>query len=459
MIRKKAHILEPEIEDILAQMGVVTGAPGRIFSMIDDADIKFGKVKDEDGNEVELTRGRYSQLLESTNREVRKEASDTYEFKYLDYENSLGACLSSSVNKDWTLAQIRKYNSCLESRLDSDNIPTEVFHNLINTVSSNLEPLHKYISVRKKALGYDTLFKYDMYVPLIPESKMEFTYEEAVKTIMDGLKPLGKEYLKNLDMGFNSRWIDVYETQGKGSGAYNWGTYSVHPYILMNFVGSINNVFTLAHEMGHAMHSYYTNKTEPIVYAGHTTFCAEVASVCNEAVLIKYLLSKIKDREDRLYLLNYYIQQISGTFFTQVMFSEFELKVHEIVESGGALSAKKMREIYREIYEKYYGPDYVIEENKDLGCLRISHFYRQYYTFTYATSYAAAQLMSSKILNNEKGALEAHKKFLETGVSEYPVDILKEAGIDMTTPEPFENVIRIFSDLVDEFEKLLLQEG
>jgi len=459
IIRKKAHILSPELEDMLAQVSTIARAPRQIFTMMDDADIKFGTVIDENGNEVELTRGRYSQLLESPNRRVRKEASDTYEFAYLDYENALGACLAASVNKDWFYTKARGYNTCLESRLDGDNIPTRVFHNLIETVNKNLEPLHKYVSLRKKALGVDTLFKYDMYVPLVPESKMEFTYEEAMETVLEGLKPMGKKYLKNFRMGLESRWIDVFETKGKGSGAYNWGSYSVHPYILLNFVGSIDNVFTLAHEMGHAMHAYYTNKNEPMVYAGHTNFCAEVASVCNEAVLIKYLLEKTKDRNEKLYLLNYYIQQISGTFFTQTMFSEFELKIHETVEAGGALSAEKMRGMYREIYEKYYGPDYFLEENKDLGCLRISHFYRQYYCYTYATSYAAAQLMSSKILNKEKGALEAHKKFLSTGVSNYPIEILKEAGIDMTTPEPFENVIRIFSELVDEFEKLLLQEG
>ena len=458
LLRQQAHVLSPEVEDVMAQMAVVTRGPREIFTRIDNADIQFGTVTDEDGNEIELTQQRYAQLLESYDRKVRKEASDTYEFKYLDYENSLGACLSASVNKDWTLAKVRGYNSCLEARLDGDNIPTSVFHNLIETVNKNLEPLHRYVSIRKKALGVDTLFKYDMYVPLVEEATMEYAYDEAVETILKGLKPLGKEYVNNMEMGFDSRWVDVYETKGKRSGAYNWGNYSVHPYLLMNFIGSIDNVFTLAHEMGHAMHSFYTNRNEPMAYAGHSIFCAEVASTCNEAVLMKHMLDKVKDRKNRLYLLNYYIRQISGTFYTQVMFSEFELKVHEIVESGGALSAKKMREIYREIYEKYYGPEYFLEENKDLGCLRIGHFYRQYYCYTYATSYAASQMMATKILNKEKGALEAHKRFIETGVSKYPVDILKEAGIDMTTPEPFENVIRIFGELVDEFEKLLLEE-
>jgi oligoendopeptidase F len=459
LLRQQEHVLSPEVEDVMAQMAVVTRGPREIFTRIDNADIKFGTVTDEDGNEIELTRQRYSQLLESHDRRVRKEASETYEFEYLNYENTLGACLSASVNKDWTLAKIRGYNSCLEARLDGDDIPTDVFHNLIETVNNNLEPLHRYVSIRKKALGVDTLFKYDMYVPLVEETSMEYDYDEAIKTVLEGLGPLGEEYVKNMENGFNSRWIDVYETQGKRSGAYNWGNYSVHPYLLLNFIGTINNVFTIAHEMGHAMHAYYTNSHEPLPYAGHSILCAEVASTCNEAILMHHLLDKVKDRDDRLYLLNYYIRQISGTFFTQVMFSEFEYEVHSIVESGGALSAKKMREIYRGIYEKYYGPDYFLEENKDLGCLRIGHFYRQYYVYTYAASYAASQLMATKIMNKEKGILETYENFLKTGVSKYPIDILKDAGIDMTTPEPYENVIKIFSDLVDEFEQLLLEES
>ena len=459
LLRQKEYVLSPEVEDILAQMAVVTRGPRQIFNMIDNADISFGNVIDEDGNEVELTRQRYSMLLESQDREVRRNASETYEFKYLDYKNTLGACMAASINKDWTLASMRGYNSCLESRLDGDNIPTSVFHNLIGTVNENIGVYNKYVTLRKKFLGVDTLYKYDMYVPFVSESNMEFTYEEAKEMILEGLSPLGKEYIDNLKMAFNSRWIDVYETQGKSSGAYNWFNYSVHPFLLLNFIGTLNNVFTIAHELGHAMHTVYTNKNESVTYAGHSVFCAEIASTCNEAILMKYLLNKITDREDRLYLLNHYIQKISGTFFTQTMFSEFELKAHEVVESGGALSAEKMIEIYREIYERHMGPDFVLEENKDLGCLRISHFYRQYYTYTYATGYSAAQLMATKIINGEKGALEAHRKFLETGTSKYPMDILMDAGIDMNSKEPMENVIRIFSELIDEFEQLLLQEG
>ena len=457
LIRRKSHILSPEKEELMAMLSPLGRAPSRIFTMMDDADIKYGTIIDEEGNEVELTRGRYSRFLESKNRDLRKRASDKYEFTYLDYENTLGATLASSIEKDWILAQARGYNSCLEANLDGNNIPRAVFDNLLEAVNANLAPMHKYVALRKKALGVDTLYKYDMYVPLVDNVKLEYTYDEAKELVLEGLKPLGKDYLKTLKMGMDSRWIDVYETVGKGSGGYNWGTYTVHPYILLNWINSLDNVFTLAHELGHAMHGFYTYKNEPYAYAGHSLFTAEVASTCNEAIMVKYMLGKAKTREEKLYLLNYYINQIIGTFYTQVMFSEFELKTHEIVEQGGALSAKQMRQIYREIYEKYNGPDYFLEENKDLGCLRISHFYRQYYVYQYSTSYAAAQLLANKILNKEKGAIEAYTEFIKTGSSAYPVEILQRAGIDMNGPEPINAVIQTFSDLVDEFEKVLLE--
>ena len=456
MLRRKAHILSESEEKLLALASPVARAPGKIFTMMDDADIKFPNVFDEEGNEIELTRGRLSLLMESTDRKVRKEAYDAYNDTYLDYQNALGATLASSVDADLFYTRARGYNTALEKSLDANQIPTDVFHNLIETVSNNLEPLHRYTRIRKQALGYDTLFPYDMQVPLVPESKMEFTYEEAKKLVLEALKPLGDEYLESLKMGLESRWVDVYETSGKGSGAYSWGTYSVHPVVLLNFSGTLDNVFTLAHEMGHAMHSHYTYQNEPYAYAGHSLFCAEVASTCNESILIKYMIEKAKDKNEKLYLLNYYINQILGTFYTQVMFSEFELKIHDLVENGGALSAESMRKMYREIYEKYYGPDYFLPENRDLGCLRIGHFYRAYYVYQYATSYAASQMLSQMILNRTEGAQQAYLDFISTGSSEYPIEILKKAGIDMTKPEAVENTIQIFAELVDEYERLLL---
>ncbi len=456
ILRRKAHIRSQEVEEVLALASPVTGGPSRIFSMIDDADIKFPNVKDADGNEIQLTKGRYGQILESTNREARRAASEAYNDTYIKYKNGLAATLASSVNADVFAAKVRGYNSCLERGLDGDSIPLDVFHSLIKAASTNLAPLHKYMALRKKVLGVDTLFGFDLSVPLAPDTKMEFTYEQAREYVMKGLQPLGKEYLANVQMALDSRWIDVYETQAKGSGAYCWGTYTVHPVMLLNFSGRLGDVFTLAHEMGHLMHSYYSNKSEPYIYAGHSLFTAEVASTCNEAIMIKYMLSQTKDKNEKLFLLNYYIDQIIGTFYTQIWFSEFELKIHEIVEGGGALSADGLRKLYREVYQKYYGPDIFIPENRDLGGLRISHFYRQYYVYQYATSYAASQMLSRKILAGDKKAVAAYMDFIKTGSSDYPVNILKKAGVDMTTTEPFAQTIKTFSELVDEYEKLLL---
>jgi oligoendopeptidase F len=456
MLRRKKHIMSEEVENILALSGPLVRAPLNVWTMINNADIEFPNVKDEDGNVIELTRGRLSKLMESTDRSVRKEASDAYNDTYLKYMNGLGATLASQVNVDNFITQARDYNSTLERSLDGNNIPVEVFHNLIEAANNNLEPLHKYASLRKKTLGVDTLFGYDMSVPLVPEARMEFTYEQAKEIVLKGLEPLGKEYLDNLKMAFDSRWIDVYETLGKDDGAHSWGTYSVHPIILMNFSDMLDDVFSLAHETGHAMHSYYTNQNEPYIYAGHSLFTAEVASTCNEALVINYMLEHSKDKNEKLYLLNYLIKQFIGTFYLQIFFSEFEHKIHEVVESGGALSAESMREIYRGIYQKYYGPEFFIPENRDLHCLRIYHFYRTYYVYQYATGFAASQMLSRMILEGGQDAKEAYLEFIKIGSSDYPINILKKIGIDMTTTEPFEHTIRAFSELVDQFEELLL---
>ncbi|MBN2227142.1 MAG: oligoendopeptidase F [candidate division Zixibacteria bacterium] len=455
IVRRKAHIMSPEVERVLALSRDVVQGPQNIFTMLDDADITYGTVHDEDGNEIELTKERYSKLSDSKNRKVRKEASDTYNAAYDKYLNTMGATLAASVNADVFQARARGYETCLDASLDANNIPTSVFHNLIKAVTDNLEPLHKYVSLRKKYLGYDTLFAYDMWFPLVEGVDKEYTFEEAKELVLQALKPLGKEYVKNLDMGMNSRWIDVYETQGKGSGGYSWCSYDAHPIVLLNWNKSLTHVYTLAHEMGHALHSYYTNKNEPGTYSGHSLFCAEVASTCNESIFARHLLDNTADHAERMYILENYIQQIIGTFYSQAMFSEFELMIHETVENGGALTTESMRKMYRDLYQKYYGPEMFVEEGKDIGCLRISHFYRQYYVYQYATSYAASQVLSKKILDGEPGAREAYLKFISTGTSDYPVNILKKAGIDMTTTEPFANVIQIFSGLVDEYEKEL----
>ena len=455
MFRTNEHTLSDKEEKILALAGSITRNPGNIFSMLNDADITYGSIIDEEGNDVELTKGRAYKFMESTDRRVRRDARTAYNNAYVKIENSLAACLAGSVKTDNFKKEARGYNSCLEMSLDRYNIPTSVFHNIIDAVNANLTPLHKWTSIRKKILGYDTLHPYDLGAPLIPEMKKEYSYEQAMEMIVEGLEPMGKKYVADLKTGFESGWVDVYETQGKGSGAYSWGTYSSHPYVLMNYSGTLEDVFTLAHEMGHALHSFYTNQNEAYINENHSLFVAEVASTCNEAILLKYLLQNTNDKKEKMYLLNYYIDQIKGTFYTQVMFSEFEIAIHEKVETGGALSADWLRQTYRDIYQKYWGPELVLGENDDYGGMRISHFYRQYYVYQYATSYAAAQLISQKIIEGDKEALDAYLNFLATGNSDYPVEILKKAGVDTTSPESVERTIKIFSDLVDQMEQLL----
>jgi len=455
LMRKKEHILSDKEEALLALVGPVASAPSKIFTMLNDADISYGSIIDEEGNELQLTKQRYYKLMESTDRRVRRDANKAYNEAYFNYLNTLAATLAASIKRDYFFMKARGYNSCLEMSLDRYHIPVSVFHNLIDAVNANLAPLHKLTALRKRILGYDTLYTYDLSVPLVPKVKEEYPYEESRAMVLNGLKPLGEKYLHQFENGLNSGWVDVFETEGKGSGAYQWGTYSTHPYVLLNHGGTLEDVFTIAHEMGHAMHAEYTNRREPYIYSNHSLFVAEVASTCNEAVLMKYLLENTQDKKEKMFLLNYYIRQITGTFFTQVMFSEFELAIHERIESGQALSADYLRSTYRDIYQKYWGPELVIEENRDMGGMRISHFYRQYYVYQYATCYAAAQMMSQRLLEGEKGFLDTYMEFLSAGSSKYPVDILKDAGVDMTTPEPIDRTIKLFGELVDEMERLL----
>lgn len=457
IIRKKAHTLSAPEEEILAQAGNIARIPRTVFTMIDDADVKFGSIKDEEGNEVQLTKQRYSKFLESTDRRVRRDAMDTYSGAWLGYVNTLGATLAGSIKKDVFFAKARNYNSCLEAAVHKDNIPVDVFNNLVNTVNENLKPVHQYVSLRKKVMELDELHKYDLWVPLVPEAKMEIPYDSAITIVLKALKPMGKKYVSELQEGFGSGWVDVYETEGKGSGAYSWGAYSTHPYMLLNYNNTLDNVFTVAHEMGHNMHRLYANRKQPYIYSGHSIFVAEVAAITNEMLLMDYLLKNAQDKAQKLYLLNYYIEMIQGTFYTQVMFAEFEKEAHARAEAGEALSAKSLRKIYREIYQKYHGPELVVDSLDDLSCLRISHFYRNFYVYQYATSLAAASAFSRKILDGDKEALKRYIELLEAGEFNYPIELLKKAGVDMTSPEPVNATVELFADLVDQLEQLLLK--
>jgi oligoendopeptidase F len=455
IIRSKEHILSDKEEAILALSSPMANSPQDIFRMIDNADIKYGSVYDEDSNKVELTNQRYAKMLLSPDRRVRRDASDAFNDAYLTYRNTLGACLGASVKKDFFFAQVRNYKSCLEMSLFSDSIPIEVFTNLIKAANGDLAPLHKWVSLRKRILGVDTLQTYDMIVPLVPEQTREYTYDEATKIVTEALKPLGEQYIKDFKKGLVSGWIDVYETEGKRSGGYQWGTYATHPYILLNWSNNLDNVFTLAHEMGHSMHSFYTQQNEPYIYGYNPLFTAEVASTCNEALLMDYLLKHAKDKNEKIFLLTTYIEKILNTFYTQVRFSEFEQLIHERVEGGQAISADYLQETYRETYQRYMGPDLFIAKNRDLGGMRISHFYREYYVYKYATSFAAALDISQRILNHDKGALADYLAFLKIGSSKSPLETIKVADVDLTTPGPVNATIKLFSSLVDQVEQLL----
>lgn len=453
--RTKAHILSSKEEAILATSRQATRAAGRIFGMIDDADITYGTIKDETGQEVVLSKERYYGYRTSSDRRVRQDAFNAFYKSYVPYLNTLGSTLGASVKSDLFYAKVRDYPTCLAMSLDRFNIPVDVYHALIDAANANLAPLHKWASLRKRMLKLDTLHVWDLYAPLGLDRDQRYTYEDAVEMVVQGLEPLGKTYQTDLQKAFASGWADVYETEGKGGGAYQTGTYSSHPYVLLNYTGTLEWVFTVAHEMGHAMNEFYINKREPYQYCGQSLFTAEVASTCNEAVLLKFMLAKAKTREEKLTLLNYYIDQIIQTFFRQIMLAEFELVIHERVESGGALSADFFRESIGTIFQKYWGPELVLDSLYELDGLRIPHFYGQYYVYQYATCYAAAQKLSDRLVKKEKGSQDMYMKFLSTGSSKYPVDILKEAGVDMTTPEPVAGTIRLFGQLVAEMEKLL----
>lgn len=455
IIRFKPHTLSTEEEALLANMSEIASAPSKIYGMLNNADLKFPMIRDENGEEVELTKGRYIQFMESKDRRVRKEAFEALYSTYGKFRNTIAAALTSSVKADVFYARTRKYPSSLHSALFSDNVDISVYDNLIATIHEHLPLMHRYISLRKKALGVDELHMYDLYVPIVPEVEMKIPYEQAVETIKEALRPLGEEYGSVLAEGFSSGWIDVYENEGKTSGAYSWGAYTTHPFVLMNYQDNVNNMFTLAHEMGHALHSYYSNRAQPYTYADYKIFVAEVASTLNEALLMHHLLQTTDDKQKRMYLINYYMEQFRGTVFRQTMFAEFEKIVHAKEEAGEPLTAEKLNEIYRELNEKYHGPEMVIDKEIELEWERIPHFYRHFYVYKYATGFSAATSLSKQILEEGQPAVERYLTFLQGGSSDYPLNLLKKAGVDMTSPEPIREALAVFKDLLEEMEQLL----
>jgi oligoendopeptidase F len=350
---------------------------------------------------------------------------------------------------------VRKYDSSRASSLDADNVPANVYDSLIETVGKNLPLLQRYLELRKRALKLDELHMYDLYVPIVEEPEKTIKYEDALKKVTEGLKPLGESYLKDLEHAFSSGWIDVYENEGKTSGAYSWGTHLTHPYVLLNYQGTINDVFTIAHEMGHAMHSYYTNKTQPYIYSEYKIFVAEVASTVNESLLMRYMLENTRDKKEKAYLLNHYLEEFRGTVFRQTMFAEFEKAVHGCADKGEALTVDEFCKVYRQLNEKYFGNAVVVDKDIDIEWSRIPHFYNSFYVYKYATGMSAAASLSKQILTEGKPAVERYTNFLSSGGSDYPLELLKKAGVDLSTPKPVEDAMGVFKEILDELEGLI----
>ena len=455
ILKEKDHVLTKEMEELLSQVSDCLDAPDAIHNMLSNADMKFNKIKDENGNEVELTEGNYSSFIKSKDREVRREAFKTLFSEYKNLQNTFGTTLSASIKNFIFSAKIRKYKNALEASLKPNDIDVKVYKEAINTIDKNLSSLHRYVSLKKRMLGLDEMHMYDLYVPVIEIEKEHIEFDKGVEIAKEGLKPLGEEYLSIFNEGIENRWIDKYQNKGKKGGAYSWGCYDTMPYVLLNYNYDLNDVSTLVHEMGHSIHSYYSRKNQSYFYSGYTLFCAEVASTTNEALLIHHLINKETDKNKKLYLINQELEQIRTTVFRQLMFAEFELFTHESIESGIPLTALEYSKKWHELNVKYFGPDIVVDEDIDIEWARIPHFYSDFYVYQYATGYAAASAFASSILNKEEDAVSKYITFLKSGGSDYPINILKKAGVDMTTSKPLEATINRFNELLDMLEENL----
>ncbi len=452
--RRKEHILSSEMEALLADASEMARQPDNIFGMLDNADMEFGVAKDKDGKEHIITHGSFIPLLTGTDRVLRKSAFETLYAKYKQFSNTYASILSSQMKQLMFFSKARKYQNTLEAALDVTNVPVSVYHNLISAIHDNMDKMYKYIELRKKLMGYDELHFYDVYAPITENSSEEVPYEEAVKNILEALKPLGEEYLSVLKGGFENRWVDKYENKGKRSGAYSCGS-KVHPYVLMNYADDLDSEFTLAHEMGHAMHSYLSNKNQPTVYSNYVIFVAEIASTCNEALLMQYLLGKTKDKRERAVLINHFLEQFRGTVYRQTMFAEFELIMNEMSERGETMTAENLCNKYEKLQKEYFGDGIVIDDEIRYEWCRIPHFYYNYYVFQYATGFSAAIALSQKILKEGEPAVKKYLEFLSGGCSKDPISLLKDAGVDMTTAEPINEALSLFGELIDEMEELV----
>ena len=452
--RRRAHILSPAEETLLASAGELSEGPDTIFSMLNDADMTFPDAVDSEGNTHAVTHGSYIPLMYSQDRALRKSAFEGLYSVYRQFRNTSAAVLSAQAKQLLFFSRARKYPSSLAAALDENEVPEAVYHNLIAAVRANLPKLHRYTALRKRLLGVDELHFYDLYTPIVGDVDMTVPFEEGKKLVEEALAPMGEDYLNILREGFRNRWIDVYENAGKRSGAYSAGA-RVHPFVLLNYHDTLNDVFTLAHEMGHAIHSYHSNKYQPVAYADYVIFVAEVASTCNEALLMEHLLAKTTDRRERAYLVNYFLEQFRTTLYRQTMFAEFELKINEMAQRGEGLTADALCEIYRQLNVDYFGPDIVVDDEIALEWARIPHFFYNFYVYQYATGYSAAIALSRRILKEGEPAVKDYVNFLSGGCSADPITLLRGAGVDMASPAPVNEALALFDRLLDEMEELM----
>lgn len=452
--RRKVHTLSAPEERLLAAAAEMAGAPDSIYGSLLNADLRYPDAVDGEGKAHALSQSTFITLEESADRTLRKSAYQNLYTTLGQFQNTAAALLDAQNKQQKFYAAARKYNSAREAALDGTNVPLSVYDNLIEAVHRNVDKMHRYVTLRKKLLGVEELHFYDVYTPLVPEVRKDIPFADAKQTVYDALHPLGEEYRKILREGFENRWIDVYENRGKRSGAYSAGT-KVHPYVLLNYTGSLDSLFTLAHEMGHALHSYLSNRHQNPIDSDYVIFVAEVASTCNEALLMEYLLKRTRDKKERASLINYFLDQFKGTIYRQVMFAEFEKNIGAMVDNGQTLTAEVLSEEYARLAKFYYGPDMVVDDYIASEWVRIPHFYYNYYVFQYATGYAAAIALSRRILKEGAPAVEDYLGFLSGGCSKSPIELLKGAGVDMTGPEPVNDALALFGELLDEMESLM----
>ena len=455
ILRLKPHTLNEREEELLAAVSDLSGVPENVYDMLSFADLQFPEIEDEEGKKVRVTHSNFSLLLKSKNQRVRKDAFEALYSIYNQYKNTFASTLYGGIKGEIFYAKTRKYESALQASLFQDDVSVEVYNNLIAAVHENLHTLNEYSELKKKFLGLDKINMYDLYVPLTDNFDMEIPYEKAQEIILEALKPLGEEYLENVKKAFSEGWIDVYGNEGKQGGAYSWGSYDSKSYILMSYKDDLNSLFTLIHEMGHSMHSYYSKNNQPYLYSGYKIFVAEVASTLNELLLINYLLENAKSKEERVYLLNYYLEQFRTTVYRQTMFAEFEKICHSKVKNGEPLTAEDFTNIYYDLNKLYYGESCEVNEDIGLEWARIPHFYSNFYVYKYATGFSAASALSKQILEEGESAVQRYKEFLKSGGSEFPLEQLRKAGVDMEKKESVDKALHVFKDLVDKLEKEL----